>query len=527
MLLGLIRPTAGTATIGGVAYHDIANPLTVVGSALESTNFHPGRSGRDHLRVLAAASGIPVSRVDEMLELVGIPAAARKRARRLLDGYAPAARPRGRPARRPEGGHPRRAGQRPRPRGHPLAARLPAVPRPARARPSSSRATCSRRSPRPSTTWSSSPTGAASRRARSATCRASRPCWSGPPTATSWPAPCRARVERTGQGRRHPVTTEDMARIGDVALRAGVAVHELRRARPTSRALLRADDAPRTATATSVARCSPRRLPPPTGPPDRRRACSRRPPTRRHRTGAATRTGGVAHDPVDQRRSSSSSSPPGCGGAWRIAIVLAGAAFALLFGFIFTSDAGAARAAAAGDHQRPRPGPPGVHRRHRRRLPAHPGHRRHDHRLGVPPQDGHLDVPRRRPSGSRSWARRSSPLLVIGAMYGVLSLVGSVVTGATPAHRQGPRAVRGPGDLADPRPGPARARPLGAHRSRGRHPHPQPGRRTAHRDRRRLDHRADPRSGPRHHQLGQTSRRTCPARPRRRCSTRRRRFDGR
>jgi ABC-2 type transport system ATP-binding protein len=80
MLLGLIRPTAGTATIGGAAYHDIRDPLLEVGSALESTNFHPGRSGRDHLRVLAATSGIPDRRVDELLELVGIPAAARKRA---------------------------------------------------------------------------------------------------------------------------------------------------------------------------------------------------------------------------------------------------------------------------------------------------------------------------------------------------------------------------------------------------------------------------------------------------------------
>ncbi len=80
MLLGLIRPTSGTATIGGLSYHDIPNPLREVGSALESTSFHPGRTGRDHLRVLAAASGIPTARVDEMLELVGIPAAANKRA---------------------------------------------------------------------------------------------------------------------------------------------------------------------------------------------------------------------------------------------------------------------------------------------------------------------------------------------------------------------------------------------------------------------------------------------------------------
>jgi ABC-2 type transport system ATP-binding protein len=51
-----------------------------VGSALEATNFHPGRSGRDHLRVLADTAGVSTARVDEMLELVGIPAAARKRA---------------------------------------------------------------------------------------------------------------------------------------------------------------------------------------------------------------------------------------------------------------------------------------------------------------------------------------------------------------------------------------------------------------------------------------------------------------
>jgi ABC-2 type transport system ATP-binding protein len=80
MLLGLIRPTAGTATIDGQSYHDIANPLQQVGSALESTSFHPGRTGRNHLRVLASASGIDERRVDHMLELVGIPAAANKRA---------------------------------------------------------------------------------------------------------------------------------------------------------------------------------------------------------------------------------------------------------------------------------------------------------------------------------------------------------------------------------------------------------------------------------------------------------------
>lgn len=80
MLLGLVQPTAGTATIGGSTYHDLAQPLQTVGASLEASNFHPGRSGRDHLRVLADASGIPTRRVDELLELVGIPAPARQRA---------------------------------------------------------------------------------------------------------------------------------------------------------------------------------------------------------------------------------------------------------------------------------------------------------------------------------------------------------------------------------------------------------------------------------------------------------------
>ncbi|MEO8556579.1 MAG: ABC transporter ATP-binding protein [Actinomycetota bacterium] len=80
MLLGLVRPTNGIATIGGEPYSEISNPQRVVGSALEATNFHPGRSGRNHLRVLADTAGVDTKRVDEMLELVGIPAAARQRA---------------------------------------------------------------------------------------------------------------------------------------------------------------------------------------------------------------------------------------------------------------------------------------------------------------------------------------------------------------------------------------------------------------------------------------------------------------
>ena len=126
MLLGLVRASSGTATIDGRRYADIHNPLTVVGSALEATNFHPGRTGRNHLRVQAAAAGVPNQRVDELLELVGIAGRGAQAGRGLLHGHAPAARSGGGHARRPARPHPRRARERPRPRGDPLVARVPA-----------------------------------------------------------------------------------------------------------------------------------------------------------------------------------------------------------------------------------------------------------------------------------------------------------------------------------------------------------------------------------------------------------------
>jgi ABC-2 type transport system ATP-binding protein len=79
MLLGLVRPTAGVATIGGMRYDQLEHPLRVVGAALEASSFHKARTGRDHLRVLCAAGGFPDRRADDVLATVGMtPAAGRK-----------------------------------------------------------------------------------------------------------------------------------------------------------------------------------------------------------------------------------------------------------------------------------------------------------------------------------------------------------------------------------------------------------------------------------------------------------------
>ncbi|SDQ66847.1 ATP-binding cassette domain-containing protein [Microbacterium sp. cf332] len=72
ILLGLIAPTSGSATIGGRAYRDLAHPLQTVGAVLESSSFHPGRSAAAHLRVYAHAAGIASTRVDEALGMVGL-----------------------------------------------------------------------------------------------------------------------------------------------------------------------------------------------------------------------------------------------------------------------------------------------------------------------------------------------------------------------------------------------------------------------------------------------------------------------
>jgi len=79
MLLGLVAPTAGSATINGTPYRQLVDPFGRVGAVLESTNFHPGRRARDHLRVLCVAAGLPVSRVDEVLREVGLADAGARR----------------------------------------------------------------------------------------------------------------------------------------------------------------------------------------------------------------------------------------------------------------------------------------------------------------------------------------------------------------------------------------------------------------------------------------------------------------
>jgi ABC-2 type transport system ATP-binding protein len=79
MLLGLVTPTSGTARIDGRRYRELAAPIGHVGALLEASGFHPGRSARDHLRVVATAAGLPLARADAVLGQVGLAGAARRR----------------------------------------------------------------------------------------------------------------------------------------------------------------------------------------------------------------------------------------------------------------------------------------------------------------------------------------------------------------------------------------------------------------------------------------------------------------
>ena len=80
MITGLDAPTAGSVTLNGEAYRDLAAPLTEVGALLDAKALHGGRSACNHLRVLAASNGLPDSRVDEVLRIVGLRDVAARRA---------------------------------------------------------------------------------------------------------------------------------------------------------------------------------------------------------------------------------------------------------------------------------------------------------------------------------------------------------------------------------------------------------------------------------------------------------------
>jgi ABC-2 type transport system ATP-binding protein len=80
MIVGLDRPTAGTATVDGRRYRDHPAPLREVGALLEARSVHKGRSARNHLLALAQTHGIPASRVDQVLAMVGLESVGRRRA---------------------------------------------------------------------------------------------------------------------------------------------------------------------------------------------------------------------------------------------------------------------------------------------------------------------------------------------------------------------------------------------------------------------------------------------------------------
>jgi ABC-2 type transport system ATP-binding protein len=83
-VLGLVHPDSGSAVVLGVPYRQLDRPLHRVGAVLEASEVHPGRTGRNHLRVLATAAGLPLSRVDEVLALVELTAGGKRR----VKGYS-------------------------------------------------------------------------------------------------------------------------------------------------------------------------------------------------------------------------------------------------------------------------------------------------------------------------------------------------------------------------------------------------------------------------------------------------------
>lgn len=81
MLVGLVKPSAGTAVFGGQRYADLHDPACLVGAALEPFAGHPGHTGRDHLRVVATAVGVPPDRIDSVITLAGLDRLADRKVR--------------------------------------------------------------------------------------------------------------------------------------------------------------------------------------------------------------------------------------------------------------------------------------------------------------------------------------------------------------------------------------------------------------------------------------------------------------
>ena len=231
-LMGLLRPTGGEALVEGARRRRCGEPLRTIGAALEATSFHPSRSGRNHLRTLAATAAIPNSRVDEVLEMVELTPSAKRRRLRLLARHAPAAGAGGGAARRAADPDPRRAGQRARPAGRALAAR--SAPGPggrgphgAGLQPPPGRGRADRRPP------DRDPQGPAGRRdlARRVHRDGGRVA-AGQGHRHRWP---RSRLRERGASVEADADADDALRvegisaeeIGAIALESGIALHEL------------------------------------------------------------------------------------------------------------------------------------------------------------------------------------------------------------------------------------------------------------------------------------------------------------
>ena len=123
MILGLDRPTSGTALIEGKPYNQLKQPLRTVGALLDAKWVHPNRSAKAHLEWMAASNDILKSRVDEVLRLVGLTDVAKKNAGGFFLGMSQRLGLAG----RSEGVAVRRARQRPRPRGYRLDSKVHAA----------------------------------------------------------------------------------------------------------------------------------------------------------------------------------------------------------------------------------------------------------------------------------------------------------------------------------------------------------------------------------------------------------------